>query len=84
MASAVDEFRDEPQVVAGHLALIALRTPAEAERLAGEAIARCWPGGIEDRLDPVAVEWLRRWTPRTLDAARIRCSCAHGRCTVCD
>ena len=84
MASVVDEFRDEPQLVAGHLALIALRTPAEAEGLIGELIVRCWPGGMDDRLDPIAVEWVRRWSPRTLNAARIGCSCARGRCTVCN
>jgi hypothetical protein len=47
-------------------------------------LARCWPGG-GDRSVPAARIWLRAWGPvragtRFLPA----CTCASGRCGVCN
>jgi hypothetical protein len=84
MPSLVDEFRDDPALVAAHLEAVAARTWADGDRLVEGLCARCWPGGVGDRLDPVAAEWVRRWSPNTLTAARIRCSCADGRCDACN
>ena len=32
-------------------------------------IRQLWPGGADDRFDPVAAEWLRRWGPARQVAA---------------
>jgi hypothetical protein len=80
----VDEFRDNPSLVAAHVSALAARTVSDDELLAASLFARCWPGGCEDRLDPIAIEWVRRWTPSTLVAARVDCSCANGRCGLCN
>jgi hypothetical protein len=54
-------------------------------RNAIEWLARaCWPGGADDRSEPGALNWLRRWRPVVLGAAPSACSCATGRCTVCN
>ena len=46
--------------------------------------AHCWPGGCEDRLDPISIEWVKRWSPAALSAARLQCSCTDGRCGICN
>lgn len=38
----------------------------------------------EERTEPVAREWVRRWGPGHLGAALPDCSCAAGRCVVCN
>jgi anti-sigma factor RsiW len=38
----------------------------------------------EDRLDRAALGWLRRWRPARAAAAVPVCSCAAGRCSVCN
>lgn len=35
-----------------------------AARHADTMMRRCWPGGAADRSDPVALEWVRRWSPQ--------------------
>jgi hypothetical protein len=37
-----------------------------------------------DRTDPVALEWVRRWGPSRLLETPLECSCAEGRCLVCN
>jgi hypothetical protein len=76
----VDQFRDDPTLVVAHVEAVTARTTDEVDRLAEALCARCWPAGLGDRLDPVAVEWIKRWSPTTLSAAKVRCSCADGRC----
>jgi len=44
----------------------------------------CWPGGGEDRTEPVARGWVRRWGPNLLDEIVVDCTCAHGRCSLCN
>jgi len=38
----------------------------------------------EDRTEPFAREWVRRWGPVRLGAALPDCSCDAGRCAVCN
>jgi len=57
----------------------AAETAALARRLAGE-----WHPGRGDRTHPVAREWVRRWTPRTMPVTTPGCACAAGRCPVCN
>jgi len=49
-------------------------------QLIADLLAFSWPGGPADRTAPVAREWLRRWTPRTLVADGARCACPDDRC----
>jgi hypothetical protein len=56
-------------------------TPSVITRVAGG----CWPGGTEDRSEPGAIGWVRRWRP----AARLGlvpvCSCSSAdHCAVCN
>jgi hypothetical protein len=58
------------------------------DRQARTVIARiaigCWPGGTEDRSEPAALAWGRRWRPASAAAPLPVCSCAAGRCGVCN
>jgi hypothetical protein len=63
---------------------IATRTPAEADALSSALARRCWPGGHEDRSEPTALPWVQRWGPTTLTPVPPVCSCAEGRCSVCN
>lgn len=38
----------------------------------------------EDHTKPAAREWVRRWGPARLGATLPDCSCAAGRCPVCN
>ena len=76
-----DENRSE---IAAHVAAISARTHVELSRMTLAFVRRSWPAGVDDRLDPAAVEWVRRWAPATLNGARLDCSCAAGRCGVCN
>jgi hypothetical protein len=73
----------EPHVAA-LVERIATRTPAETELLVAAMLQRSWPGGPSDRLEPAALDWVRRWTPRSADGPALECSCALGRCAVCN
>ena len=73
-----------PDEIAAHVAAISGRTHLDAERMAHAFVRRSWPGGVGDRLDRAAVEWLRRWAPVTVKGVRLDCSCAAGRCAVCN
>jgi len=52
------------------------QTALDARRLARRSPA--------DRTDPVALEWVRRWGPSRLLETPLECSCAEGRCAVCN
>ena len=66
-----------------HIAALGARTDAETQRL-GVHIARTWWPGGADRTLPAALAWVRRWRPERLGAALPACSCAGGRCPVCN
>jgi hypothetical protein len=55
----------------------------DQRRLTSLLVGACWPGGPEDRLQPVALEWLRHWPPEQLTVELPECSCATGRCVIC-
>jgi hypothetical protein len=44
------------------------RTRAQSDRLMGILTKPCWPSGHGDRLEPGAIEWVKKWGP-TLDSA---------------
>ena len=63
---------------------IATRGAAQADGLLSGMTQRFWPGGTSDRTVPVAREWLRRWAPTRIELAPPDCSCASGRCALCN
>jgi len=73
---------DEP--IRNHIAALAARSPAETSQLTARMQRACWPGGAEDRTEPGALGWVRRWRPDRLGATLPACSCAGGRCAVCN
>lgn len=70
--------------LARHLDAIAARTRADGQRLADDLLGATWPGGHHDRSERGALDWVRRWRPRTVAIETAACSCAAGRCVVCN
>ena len=60
--------------------LASIATPSEASQLA----RRQWPGGVADRSEPAALEWVRQWGPSRLTADMPDCSCTQGHCAICN
>ena len=73
----------DPQIEA-HITSVAARTEGETDGLVSAAVRECWPGGAADRTEPWALEWVRRWGPSRSVARVLQCSCAQGRCAVCN
>jgi hypothetical protein len=73
-----------PDPIAAHITAIAGRTHAQGELLSGMLTKHSWPGGRSDHSKPAAHAWLRRWRPKGPLPALIACSCAGGRCEVCN
>ena len=69
------------RLVTRALKAISERTEAQGEILAATLAARCT---ASDRHDPAALEWLRRWTPKPAHLITPACTCAAGRCGVCN
>jgi hypothetical protein len=67
-----------------HIAAHGRRTRADHDRLVKTLGGRCWPGGPADRTEPAARGWVRRWRPRPIGAIAIECTCAQGRCALCN
>jgi hypothetical protein len=44
----------------------------------------CWPGGMQDRSERAALQWVRRWHPARAAMPVPACSCVTGRCAVCN
>jgi hypothetical protein len=63
---------------------IAGRSDAEGRDLARAFARRCWPVATGDRHEPIAREWLRRWSPRPAALPAPACSCHSGHCLVCN
>jgi hypothetical protein len=74
--------RDQQMVA--HIEWISTRAERDAQRLFSAMVGLCWPGGAGDRLEPGAVEWVRRWGPTGIAPITSACSCAAGRCRVCN
>ena len=73
-----------PRFIAAHARDLSRRTRAESASLTSLMLRWAWPGGHDDRFDPVAVEWLRRWSPDIECVTPVACSCVEGRCAVCN
>ena len=71
-------------MIATTIRAIASHTETDRNRLAAAMARSCWPGGAGDRSEPVALEWVRRGGPRVTVPLAPACSCAAGRCGVCN
>jgi hypothetical protein len=56
----------------------------QARELTSRIVATCWPGGSEDRIDRGALDWRAFSHLDRGGAALPACSCAAGRCAVCN
>jgi hypothetical protein len=69
------------RLVARIVTVLSERTPAQGDLLASTLAAR-W--STSDRHEPGAHEWLRRWSPTPARFIAPACTCAAGRCLVCN
>lgn len=70
--------------IAAHIESVSSRAEPDTDRLISTMLRACWPGGIGDRTEAVALEWVSRWGPLGAGAAPLVCGCAEGRCRVCN
>jgi hypothetical protein len=77
-----DPARD--RFVAGHITSISTRAEPDTDQLILSLRECCWPGGSGDRSEPGALEWVRRWGPVRVVPVPPVCSCAIGRCRLCN
>jgi len=70
--------------VLAHIESICTRAEPDTDRLVSAMFRGCWPGGMGDRTESVAREWVRRWGPRRAGSIPPACSCVVGRCHVCN
>ena len=70
--------------IAAHIESISTRSESDTELLVAAMLRHCWPGDSADRTEPVALAWVRRWGPRRVGLIPPSCSCAEGRCRLCN
>jgi hypothetical protein len=70
--------------IAMYVESVSTRAQTDTDRLISAMLRSCWPGGTSDRTESGALEWVRRWGPRAVGAMPPVCSCADGRCPVCN
>ena len=75
---------DRDPHIEAHITSVAARTEGETDGLVSATVRECWPGGSADRSEPWALEWVRRWGPSRSVARVLKCSCAQGRCALCN
>ena len=56
---------------------------SSAHERADDVLRRLAPR-TSDRLEPMALEWLRRWSPKPMLLVPADCGCARGRCALCN
>jgi hypothetical protein len=79
-------MHEEPRSLVAAVARAIDERPQEQTDFIMAALVRgAWPGGIGDRLEPAALEWVKRWGPgREPPVGLADCSCVLGRCAVCN
>jgi len=70
--------------VAALIESISTRAVADTEHLAARMFGHCWPGGMGDRTEVIALEWVARWRPQRQGVPGHECNCASGYCAVCN
>ena len=61
-----------------------LARPSAPDRLTAYLAATCWPGGGSDRTLAAAAAWVRGWRPERSAIDLVACTCATGRCRICN
>jgi hypothetical protein len=74
----------DPEELRTHIETASRHRGYQARQLTSRILGTCWPGGSEDRIDRAALDWLAFWQPDRNGAALPACSCAAGRCAVCN
>jgi hypothetical protein len=79
-------MHDEPRenVVSAVVEAIDERTEAQTNFIMAALVRGAWPGGIADRVERGALDWVRRWGPHGTAPPYGDCSCIDGRCAVCN
>ena len=78
-------MHEEPRnLVAAVVDAIDERTASQTDFIMAALVRGAWPGGIGDRVEPGALDWVRRWGPDGTTPQYLDCSCVHGRCAVCN
>jgi hypothetical protein len=68
-----------------HLIGIAERETRDGRAGLADSLHRwCWPNGGADRTDPAGRGRIHRLGPELLDELDVDCTCADGRCTLCN
>jgi hypothetical protein len=67
-----------------HISAMSRRTSADHDQLAQILQVGSWPGGTADRTGPAGRDWARRWARACPHTAVPECTCAEGRCAVCN
>jgi hypothetical protein len=75
---------DDRENIGSLIEALAARKVGESAQLALRFGRQCWPGGPADRTTQVARTWVRKWGPRGVVPPAPSCSCAAGRCAVCN
>jgi hypothetical protein len=70
-------------LVAALVESIDSRSVFDADRLVRGMVKRSWPGG-SDRIEPGALEWVRRWGLSPVGIDPPDCACDTGRCKLCN
>ena len=60
------------------------RPGSKPGRLLRDLGGMCWPGGVEDRTEPLARGWLSLCGPQLLVVETPTCRCAEGDCDICN
>lgn len=68
----------------GHIRAVTDRPQDRMPGLTYRIVSTCWPGGLQDRTDLHALNWLRRWRPEPIGTEMPVCTCASGRCAICN
>ncbi len=74
----------DDETLRAHIKALTACSADDTVRLTSSIVRGCWPGGGQDRTQPAALSWVRRWRPERLGATLVACSCADGRCVVCN
>jgi hypothetical protein len=76
--------RHNQTLITALIETVASWSDADRNRLASMLGSQCWPGGPVDHQEPGGMEPLRHWRPGGIAPALPLCSCAAGRCHVCN
>ena len=71
----------DQRLVSRLITVLQERTQAQGDLLAATLAAR-W--STSDRHEPASQEWLRHWKPKPATFIAPPCTCAAGRCLVCN